>query len=122
MKGLFEMGAERGAFIDQSQSLNLFVESNDRKTFQHVHVCLEQGLKTTYYFRFRPATSIAKQLFDVAISVQIQQTQQRKTHCNIGGRVCDKASMPPCPHSTAKTYLIGSDRLFFENPSMQTCQ
>ena len=43
-KSLIEMAADRGAFIDQSQSLNLFMESPTiGKAFQYVYVCLEEG-------------------------------------------------------------------------------
>jgi ribonucleoside-diphosphate reductase alpha chain len=61
MKGLLEMGAERGAFIDQSQSLNLFMESPTIGKLSSMYMyAWKQGLKTTYYLRSRPATSIAK--------------------------------------------------------------
>ena len=44
MRSLIDMAAERGAFIDQSQSLNLFVESpNIGKLSSHVHLRLEEG-------------------------------------------------------------------------------
>ncbi len=44
MRSLIDMAAERGAFIDQSQSLNLFVQSpNIGKTVVDVHVCVEEG-------------------------------------------------------------------------------
>jgi len=51
----------RGPFIDQSQSLNLFMESPsiDRLSSMY-HYAWKQGLKTTYYLRSRPATRIAK--------------------------------------------------------------
>ena len=60
-RSLIDMAADRGAFIDQSQSLNLFVESPTigRLSSMYLHAW-ERGLKTTYYLRSRPATSIAK--------------------------------------------------------------
>jgi ribonucleoside-diphosphate reductase alpha chain len=61
MKSLIEMGAERGAYIDQSQSLNLFMESPTIGKLSSMYMyAWKQGLKTTYYLRSRPATSIAK--------------------------------------------------------------
>ncbi len=61
MRSLIDMAAERGAFIDQSQSLNLFVESpNIGKLSSMYMYAWQKGLKTTYYLRSRPATRIAK--------------------------------------------------------------
>jgi ribonucleoside-diphosphate reductase alpha chain len=61
MRSLIDMAAERGAFIDQSQSLNLFVESPNIGQLSSMYFhAWKQGLKTTYYLRSRPATKIAK--------------------------------------------------------------
>ena len=55
------LAADRGAFIDQSQSLNLFVQSpNIGKLSSMYMYAWKKGLKTTYYLRSRPATEIAK--------------------------------------------------------------
>ena len=44
MRSLIDMAAARNAYIDQSQSLNLFAESpNIGKLLQHVYVCVEEG-------------------------------------------------------------------------------
>jgi ribonucleoside-diphosphate reductase alpha chain len=61
MRSLIDMAAERGAFIDQSQSLNLFVESPNIGRLSSMYMyAWKRGLKTTYYLRSRPATRIAK--------------------------------------------------------------
>jgi ribonucleoside-diphosphate reductase alpha chain len=61
MRSLIDMGAARNAYIDQSQSLNLFAESpNIGKLSSMYMYAWKQGLKTTYYLRSRPATKIAK--------------------------------------------------------------
>ena len=61
MRSLIDMMAERGAFIDQSASLNLFMESpNIGKLSSMYMYAWEKGLKTTYYLRSRPATRIAQ--------------------------------------------------------------
>jgi ribonucleoside-diphosphate reductase alpha chain len=61
MRSLIDMAAERGAFIDQSQSLNLFMESPTigKLSSMYLHAW-KAGLKTTYYLRSRPATRINK--------------------------------------------------------------
>ncbi|HLF71520.1 MAG TPA: ribonucleoside-diphosphate reductase subunit alpha [Dehalococcoidia bacterium] len=61
MSGLIDMAADRGAFIDQSQSLNLFAESPNIGQLSSMYFyAWKKGLKTTYYLRSRPATRIAK--------------------------------------------------------------
>ncbi len=61
MRSLIDMAADRGAFIDQSQSLNLFMESpNIGKLSSMYMYAWKKGLKTSYYLRSRPATKIAK--------------------------------------------------------------
>tara|TARA_Y100001935_G_C17309856_1_gene515043 strand:+ start:2720 stop:5176 length:2457 start_codon:yes stop_codon:yes gene_type:complete len=60
-KALIDLAAARGAFIDQSQSLNLFIESpNIGKLSSMYMYTWKQGIKTTYYLRSRPATKISK--------------------------------------------------------------
>jgi len=61
MRSLIDMAADRGAYIDQSQSLNLFMESpNIGKLSSMYMYAWKSGLKTTYYLRSRPATKINK--------------------------------------------------------------
>lgn len=61
MKSLIDMASARGTFIDQSQSLNLFMEAPTIGKLSSMYMyAWKQGLKTTYYLRSRPATSIAK--------------------------------------------------------------
>ncbi len=60
-KDLIEMAAERSAFICQSQSLNLFMESpNIGKLSSMYMYAWKQGIKTTYYLRSRAKTAIQK--------------------------------------------------------------
>lgn len=60
-KPLVEMAAMRGPFIDQSQSLNLFMESPSIDKLSSMYFyAWKLGLKTTYYLRSRPATRIAQ--------------------------------------------------------------
>jgi ribonucleoside-diphosphate reductase alpha chain len=65
MRSLIDMAAERGAFIDQSQSLNLFIENPNIGQLSSMYFyAWKKGLKTTYYLRSRPATRIAKTTVD----------------------------------------------------------
>ena len=58
-RSLIEMAADRGVFIDQSQSQNLFMEAPTLGKLSSMYMhAWKQGLKTTYYLRSRPATRI----------------------------------------------------------------
>ncbi len=80
MRSLIDMAVERGAFIDQSQSLNLFVESPNigRLSSMYFHAW-KQGLKTTYYLRSRPATRIAK----TTVAASAEPSPQAALSCSL---------------------------------------
>lgn len=58
LKDIIDQSADRGVFIDQSQSLNLFMGESDRNKLHSAHFhSWKRGLKTgMYYLRTRPAT------------------------------------------------------------------
>jgi ribonucleoside-diphosphate reductase alpha chain len=60
-RALIDMAAARAPFVDQSQSLNLFMASPSigKLSSMYLHAW-KSGLKTTYYLRSRPATRIAQ--------------------------------------------------------------
>jgi ribonucleoside-diphosphate reductase alpha chain len=62
MKAIIDMSADRGAFICQSQSLNLFMESATFSKLTSMHFyAWQKGLKTgMYYLRTRPAADPIK--------------------------------------------------------------
>jgi ribonucleoside-diphosphate reductase alpha chain len=60
-RAVIDLASSRAAYIDQSQSLNLFVESPNIGKLSSMYLyAWKSGLKTTYYLRSRPATRIAK--------------------------------------------------------------
>ncbi|MEU6721302.1 ribonucleoside-diphosphate reductase subunit alpha [Nonomuraea sp. NPDC046802] len=60
-KALIDLAAARQPYIDQSQSLNLFMASPTIGKLSSMYAyAWKQGLKTTYYLRSRPATRIAQ--------------------------------------------------------------
>jgi ribonucleoside-diphosphate reductase alpha chain len=61
-KAIIDMSAERGAFICQSQSLNIFMENANLGKLTSMHFyAWEQGLKTgMYYLRTKAATDAIK--------------------------------------------------------------
>jgi ribonucleoside-diphosphate reductase alpha chain len=60
-RALIDAAARRQKWIDQSQSLNLFLVEPDLKTLSHMYRhAWHTGLKTTYYLRTLGASSIEK--------------------------------------------------------------
>jgi ribonucleoside-diphosphate reductase alpha chain len=58
---LIEAAARRQKWIDQSQSVNLFLKDPDLKTLSHMYrAAWHKGLKTTYYLRSLGASNIEK--------------------------------------------------------------
>lgn len=66
MKNIIDMSADRGNFIDQSQSLNLFLETADYGKLTSMHFyAWEKGLKTgMYYLRTKAAVNAIKFTID----------------------------------------------------------
>ncbi|MEL7368481.1 MAG: ribonucleoside-diphosphate reductase subunit alpha, partial [Myxococcota bacterium] len=80
MRAVLDMAAARGAFIDQSQSLNLFVESPNIGQLSSMYFyAWKKGLKTTYYLRSRPATRIAK----TTVSTSSQVSAPEAVACSL---------------------------------------
>lgn len=78
-RSIVDMASERGAFIDQSQSLNLFMENPTIGKLSSMYLyAWKKGLKTTYYLRSRAATQINK------VNVDREQiTDQAALACSI---------------------------------------
>ncbi|MGP9018683.1 ribonucleoside-diphosphate reductase subunit alpha [Streptomyces sp. BR1] len=72
-RGLIDMAAARTPFLDQSQSLNLFLETPTIGKLSSMYAyAWKQGLKTTYYLRSRPATRIARAA-QASATIPVQQ-------------------------------------------------
>jgi ribonucleoside-diphosphate reductase alpha chain len=74
-KALIDLAAARGPYLDQSQSLNLFMASPTIGKLSSMYAyAWQKGLKTTYYLRSRPATRIRQttttDTSDVACSLE----------------------------------------------------
>ncbi|MEQ9263297.1 MAG: ribonucleoside-diphosphate reductase subunit alpha [Owenweeksia sp.] len=91
MKDIIDMSAERGMFIDQSQSLNLFVENANVGKLTSMHFyAWEKGLKTgMYYLRTKAASDAIKftvqkqskaQVEPVTESKQTEKIQEKESH------------------------------------------
>lgn len=74
-KSIIEMSADRGPFVDQTQSLNIFI---DKPNFAKLNSCLftswKLGLKTgMYYLRSKPASEANKFGIDIDMIKQIEE-------------------------------------------------
>jgi ribonucleoside-diphosphate reductase alpha chain len=82
-KDLIDMAADRGAFIDQSQSLNIFMESPTYAKMTSLHFyAWEKGLKTgMYYLRSKAGADAVQFTVDKSsAAVPNIQTEQAETH------------------------------------------
>ncbi|MET9498940.1 ribonucleoside-diphosphate reductase subunit alpha [Streptomyces sp. NPDC006552] len=70
-RGLIDMAAARTPFLDQAQSLNLFLETPTIGKLSSMYAyAWKSGLKTTYYLRSRPATRIARAAHRATVPAQ----------------------------------------------------
>ncbi|MET9430285.1 ribonucleoside-diphosphate reductase subunit alpha [Streptomyces sp. NPDC003036] len=82
-RGLIDMAAARTPFLDQSQSLNLFMETPTIGKLSSMYAyAWKQGLKTTYYLRSRPATRIARAA-QASAPVPAQVTPEDAVACSL---------------------------------------
>ena len=71
-RSLIAAAARRQKWIDQSQSLNLFLVEPDLKALSHMYRhAWHSGLKTTYYLRTLGASTIEKATVQAAIPVSV---------------------------------------------------
>jgi len=97
MKSLIEMAAARGAFIDQSQSLNLFMESPTIGKLSSMYMyAWKTGVKTTYYLRSRPATAIAKTTVRKNEITTPQAEEPKKSYTDAEAVTCSLENPEAC--------------------------
>ncbi|HMN70231.1 MAG TPA: ribonucleoside-diphosphate reductase subunit alpha, partial [Bdellovibrionales bacterium] len=90
-KAMIDMAAGRGAFIDQSQSLNLFIESPTIGKLSSMYMyAWKQGVKTTYYLRSRPATKIAK------VTTRLTEEPKKKEYTDSEALACSLENPEIC--------------------------
>jgi ribonucleotide reductase alpha subunit len=77
MRSLIDMAADRGAFICQSQSMNLWLEDPDYKTLTSMHFhAWSKGLKTGLYYLRRKPKHQPQQFTIVPPSGQVENDQE----------------------------------------------
>jgi ribonucleoside-diphosphate reductase alpha chain len=98
-KWIIEAAARRQKWIDQAQSVNLWLASNDMKDLSHMYrYAWRVGLKTTYYLRTLGASNIEKATISAPTAAQPAPapkvpTEAEKAQCSLEaqmrGEVCE---------------------------------
>ncbi|WP_399086070.1 ribonucleoside-diphosphate reductase subunit alpha [Streptomyces sp. BBFR2] len=82
-RALIDMAAARTPYLDQSQSLNLFMASPTIGKLSSMYAyAWKRGIKTTYYLRSRPATRIA-QSARAAVPAQLPVADPEAVACSL---------------------------------------
>lgn len=84
-KSIIDMAADRGAFIDQSQSLNIHIAEASYSKLTSMHFYgWKKGLKTgMYYLRTRPAADAIKFTIDPELLKQVNVATKEQTNNKI---------------------------------------
>jgi ribonucleoside-diphosphate reductase alpha chain len=79
-RSIIDMAADRGAFIDQSQSLNIHIEDPNFGKLTSMHFyAWKRGLKTgMYYLRSRPAADAIKFTIDHDVRMNARKTPEQQ--------------------------------------------
>lgn len=110
-KWLIECAARRQKWIDQGQSLNLYLaEPSGRKMHDMYMLAWQKGLKTTYYLRTLAATQVEKSTLDVnRFGVQPKWMKNRSASSDVEIR-----------RDLPETAVINACSL--DNPDCESCQ
>ncbi|HET9015465.1 MAG TPA: hypothetical protein VFN57_07705, partial [Thermomicrobiaceae bacterium] len=101
---LIEAAARRQKWIDQSQSLNLYLAEPSGRTLDALYrLAWQRGLKSTYYLRARSATHVEKST--------LNGTDGKLTAVSLGGLA---AAMEPAQRPDAVCSL--------DDPDCEACQ
>ncbi|MGW5817084.1 ribonucleoside-diphosphate reductase subunit alpha [Streptomyces noursei] len=83
-RALIDMAADRTPFLDQSQSLNLFMASPTIGKLSSMYAyAWKRGIKTTYYLRSRPATRIAQSARAASVPAQLPVSDPDAVACSL---------------------------------------
>lgn len=105
MKDIIDMSADRGAFIDQSQSLNLFVENANVGKLTSMHFyAWQKGLKTgMYYLRTKAAAD--------AIKFTVQKQSKREVEPVTESKQVEKITAKEKEEQLKKANAAGEQRV-----------
>ncbi|MCB9641895.1 MAG: ribonucleoside-diphosphate reductase subunit alpha [Myxococcales bacterium] len=95
---LIRAAARRGKWIDQSQSLNIFLQTTSGRRISDVYqYAWKMGLKTTYYLRTLGASSVEKSTVDINRSNNTNPATEAQAAipATVVGQFCDPTD-PTC--------------------------
>jgi ribonucleoside-diphosphate reductase alpha chain len=137
-KEVFEVGSEwlvkiaahRGKWIDQSQSLNIFVQGTSGKRLSDIYMLAwHLGLKTTYYLRSLAATSVEKSTIDLAVpapSVQLSVASESPRHAELVSasvtEVMASTAIGPEVEEVVVAAAIQPKACLIADPDCEACQ
>jgi ribonucleoside-diphosphate reductase alpha chain len=111
---LIEAGARRQKWIDQAQSLNIYMAGASGKKLDETYkLAWQRGLKTTYYLRTTSATQAEK------------STVTRSGQLNaVSNSTAAMAAAPVAPVAVVEPELPATDMKFcsIDNPDCEACQ
>ncbi|MGE9297394.1 MAG: ribonucleoside-diphosphate reductase subunit alpha, partial [Puniceicoccales bacterium] len=107
-----DAAARRQKWIDQSQSVNLFLAKPDLKTLSHMYrAAWRKGLKTTYYLRTLGASNIEK-----------ATTSVKKETRGVMGKVDEEKTEAPKKEYTAEQKAACSLEAMLNGEECEACQ
>ena len=87
---LIEAGARRQKWIDQAQSLNIYMSNATGKKLHDVYMAAwEKGLKTTYYLRTVSASQAEKSTVEAGSLNAVQSQAETPTFCRLDDPGCE---------------------------------
>ncbi len=82
--------AVRGKWIDQSQSVNIFMSTTSGRAISDTYLqAWKMGLKTTYYLRTLAATTVEKTTVDIKSQTNTVEPAMKRPTVTIAGEVCE---------------------------------
>jgi len=112
-QAVIDAAARRQKWIDQSQSVNLFLATPDMKTLSHMYRhAWHTGLKTTYYLRTLGASGVEKSTIDV----------KKETRGAVGAAGATAAAAAPKKNYTAAEVQACSLEAMMNGEECEACQ
>ncbi len=103
---ILKAAARRGKWIDQSQSLNLFLNTTSGKAISEVYAnAWRMGLKTTYYLRTLGASAIEKSTLDVNKQFEVPKPKVEKQAEPVKQPVMQAVGEPVLTGLTPKVFV-----------------
>lgn len=116
---MIQAAARRQKWIDQAQSLNLYMsEPNGRKIDEMYKLAWQVGLKTTYYLRTTSATAAEKSTVQSSTLNAVKNTAREEFEGSGNGSVESANSIMQALVAS----MPGADLCSVDDPDCEACQ